>query len=88
MAQSCKSGTDDHDEMVRRTIICLRRVVYDRDCEMDRPWDWISHDPDFSCLRNSSEKFNDFLHAQQLRDYPMSDDGGPRDSAKLLDTGV
>ena len=73
MAQSCKSGTDDHNEMARRVVMSLRRVVYDRDCQMERPWDWISHDPDFSSLRMSSEEFNDFLDAQQLRDYPMSD---------------
>jgi hypothetical protein len=73
MTQSCKSDTDDHDEMARRAVMSLRRVAYDRDCQMERPWDWISHDPDFSSLRKSSEKFNEFLDAQELRDYPMSD---------------
>lgn len=73
MAQSCKGGSDDHDEMARRAVMSLRRVVYDRDCQMERPWDWISHDPDFSSPRKSSEEFNDFLDAQLLRDYPMSD---------------
>jgi hypothetical protein len=72
MAQNCERGTDDHDEMARRAVMSLRRVVYDRDCQMERPWDWISHDPDFFSLRSSSEEFNHFLYALQLKDYPMS----------------
>jgi hypothetical protein len=57
--------------MVRRAVISLRRVVNDRDCEMERPWDWISHDPDFLCLRSSKE-FCSFLDEQERRDYPMT----------------
>lgn len=38
---------------------------------MQRPWDWISHDPDFYPLRSSKE-FNDFLAAQERKDYPAA----------------
>ncbi len=27
-----------------------RCAVRDRNCEMERPWDWISKDPDLHCL--------------------------------------
>jgi hypothetical protein len=79
MSQACKVGTQDYDEMARLAIMSLRRVVYDRDCQMERPWDWISHDPDFSCLKKWSTEFNTFLDAQQHKDYPMSEDA-PADS--------
>jgi hypothetical protein len=36
---------------------------------MERPWDWISTDPDFSCLRQS-RIFRDFLDSQKVKDYP------------------
>jgi hypothetical protein len=73
MAQSCTRGTADYDQMAGRVVRSLRRVVYDRDCQMERPWDWISHDPDFFCLRKSSEDYDDFFDAQRLKDYPMLD---------------
>jgi hypothetical protein len=73
MAQSCKGGTADHAEMARRAVVSLRRVIYDRDCQMERPWDWISHDPDFFCLQKRSLRFKEFLCAQEHKDYPMLD---------------
>ena len=54
-----------------RVIISLQHAINNPDCEMQRPWDWISHDPDFSCLK-SSDKFNDFLDAQESKDYPVA----------------
>jgi hypothetical protein len=57
------------NEMARHAVASLTRVVNDRACEMERPWDWISQDPDFSCLRWSQE-FSSFLDAQKQRDYP------------------
>jgi hypothetical protein len=54
-----------------RVIISLQHAINNPDCEMQRPWDWISHDPDFSCLK-SSKKFNDFLDAQERKDYPVT----------------
>ncbi len=55
--------------MAHQAVISLIRVVNERDCEMERPWDWISNDPDFFCLK-SSEKFTSFLADQKQRDYP------------------
>ena len=31
-----------------KVVISLQRAINNPDCEMQRPWDWISHDPDFS----------------------------------------
>jgi hypothetical protein len=56
--------------MAERVVASLRRVVDDRDCDMERPSDWISKDPDFSSLKASSGIFNDFLNAQRQIDYP------------------
>jgi hypothetical protein len=58
--------------MARRAAASLKRVVDDRDCDMQRPSDWISKDPDFSCLKSSSEEFNQFLNAQKQTDYPTA----------------
>ena len=54
-----------------QVVISLQRAINNPDCEMQRSWDWISHDPDFSCLK-SSEEFNDFLGAQERKDYPAA----------------
>jgi hypothetical protein len=53
----------------RRVVISLRYAINNPDCELLRPSDWISRDPDFSCL-NPSEEFNDFLGALERNDYP------------------
>jgi hypothetical protein len=64
---------------VRRAHSALARAVgmpgdSGLECELDRPWDWISNDPDFGCLHSSDEKafaeFREFLTAQKRRDYP------------------
>lgn len=68
LAQNCTDSTE-RDEMAHQAVISLIRVVNERDCEMERPWDWISNDPDFFCLK-SSEKFTSFLADQKQRDYP------------------
>jgi hypothetical protein len=57
------------DTMAARAVASLKRVVNDRDCDMQRPSDWISKDPDFSSLCSSSKEFQAFLHAQQRTDY-------------------
>jgi hypothetical protein len=54
-----------------QVIISLQHAINNPDCEMQRPWDWISHDPDFSCLK-SSDKFKNFLDAQERKDYPVA----------------
>lgn len=66
------SGTYPLDEMAERAVASLERVVRDRDCDMDRPSDWISMDPDFTCVR-SSAPFRCFLDGQIQRDYPRQD---------------
>ena len=57
------------DAMAHHAVISLKRAVCDRDCEMERPYDWISNDPDLRFLK-SSEEFREFLLHQRLRDYP------------------
>jgi hypothetical protein len=56
-------------------IDSLERVVNDRHCDMERPWDWISTDPDLRCLHKrhdlyKSEYFGKFLDEQERKDYP------------------
>jgi hypothetical protein len=59
------------DKMVRMAVRCLRRAVNDRRCEMERPWEWISTDPDLRCLRcGCSPAFSEFLAEQKRKDYP------------------
>jgi hypothetical protein len=55
-----------------QVIASLQRAINNPDCEMQRPWDWISHDPDLSCLKKSSKKFKDFLDALERKDYPVA----------------
>jgi hypothetical protein len=72
----------------QKAVISLQRAINNPDCEMQRPWDWISHDPDFSCLKSSSTNFKVFLDAQKGKDYPatidspMSGDGKERDAGQ------
>jgi hypothetical protein len=56
--------------MARRVVISLTRAINDPQCELERPSDWISRDPDFSCLRCSSGEFKKFLDTQKHKDYP------------------
>jgi hypothetical protein len=63
-------GKGPRGTMAERVVASLRRVVDDRDCDMERPSDWISKDPDFSSLKASSVIFNHFLNAQRQIDYP------------------
>ena len=64
---SCTDAADA--TLAQRAVSSLIRAVNDPDCEMERPWDWISTDPDFSCLRQS-RIFRDFLDSQKVKDYP------------------
>ena len=54
-----------------RVVISLQHAINNPGCEMQRPWDWISHDPDFSCLK-SVKRFTDFLDIQERKDYPVA----------------
>jgi hypothetical protein len=61
-----------------RVIGSLQRVVYNQYAEMERPYDLISQDPDFSALRSAPEQFPDFttfLDNQRRMDYPDFDAG-------------
>jgi hypothetical protein len=56
----------------RRVVMSLERVVYNQNAEMERPYDLISRDPDFSALRSASDKFTGFkafLDNQRGMDY-------------------
>jgi hypothetical protein len=64
---ACAYAALDLDD---RVVISLQRAINNRDCELQRPWDWISQDPDFSRLKSSSKKFIDFLGDQERNDYP------------------
>jgi hypothetical protein len=59
------------NKMTLMALRCLDRVVNDRLCEMERPWDWISTDPDLRCLKKS-KKFCEFLDGQKRKDYPKA----------------
>ena len=57
-----------------RIVACLRRAADNRWSEMERAYDWISHDPDFLPLKASKRDeypaFKKFLRDQEHRDYP------------------
>jgi hypothetical protein len=62
-------------ELERRVIVSLRRVVDNPRSELERAWDWISGDPDFRVMRDDREKFKafgEFLNELQQQEYPAS----------------
>jgi hypothetical protein len=57
-----------------QVVASLRRVVSNRDSELERPHDWISNDPEFAPLLQRGApypKVRAFLTAQERRDYPV-----------------
>ena len=55
-----------------RVVVSLERVVYNQHAEMERPYDLISQEPDFSTLRSAPEQFpgfKKFLDNQRRMDY-------------------
>jgi hypothetical protein len=59
-----------------RVVRSLERVVYNQYAEMERPYDLISRDPDFSALRSAPDKFTRFkafLDNQRGMDYSEFD---------------
>jgi hypothetical protein len=54
-----------------QVVVSLQRAINNRDCEMHRPWEWISRDPDFFCLE-ASEEFKSFCDTQKWKDYPAA----------------
>ena len=56
---------------VDRVVVALERAINNPDSEMERAYDWISRDPDFTAVENVQE-FKDFCGTQERRDYPES----------------
>jgi len=59
----------------KQVVTSLKRAINNPDSEMERAYDWISHDPDFRLLKDDREnfpEFNKFLGIQRRRDYPLS----------------
>jgi hypothetical protein len=56
-------------ETVARVVAALERAINNPDCEMERAYDWISRDPDFTAVENVP-LFKDFRVTQKWRDYP------------------
>ncbi|MGZ4432365.1 MAG: hypothetical protein ACXVW7_01845 [Trebonia sp.] len=63
------SFADMAPETVARVVAALERAINNPDCEMERPYDWISRDPDFTAVDNVP-LFGDFRATQERRDYP------------------
>src|SRR5262249_16306431 len=57
-ALATSSAKGQQNRMARMALRCLNRVVNDRHCEMERPWDWISKDPDLRCLVKPRDLYN------------------------------
>ena len=56
-----------------QVVASLRRVVTNVESGVERPYDWISHDPDFAPLllpEAPYPKLHEFMAAQERRDYP------------------
>jgi hypothetical protein len=59
-----------------RVVISLERVVNNQYAEMERPYDTVWQDPDFSALRSAPGQFpmfKRFLEDQKRVDYPEAD---------------
>jgi hypothetical protein len=64
----------NHADKAREEAVvrCLRSAVDNPRSEMERPSEWISRDPDLSCLsgRDEDSPFQKFLNDQTRLDYP------------------
>jgi hypothetical protein len=73
--QHPKRIKDMLETLVEKVVTSLEFAIINPDCEMERPSEWIEHDPDFACLRSPGHafsKFMDFLFIQKQRDYPSN----------------
>jgi hypothetical protein len=69
-------------------VISLERAVNNRDSEMERPYDWISQDPDFLPLKSAPAKFaafTKFLDDQGRKSYPAAAPRPARGSHSLAE---
>jgi hypothetical protein len=84
VAQAQHQAKDaDHSQLgdlADRVVSCLWFTVCNPACEMERPWDWIGNDPDFSFMHPEDymsghqaafAAFREFLDLQERRDYPF-----------------
>ncbi|MFI1991487.1 hypothetical protein [Actinoplanes sp. NPDC020271] len=65
------AGVPGRAELVDRAVMLLEDVVDDPDCEMERPSDWMSVDPDLLPLTHETA-FVSFRETQRAHDYPKS----------------
>jgi hypothetical protein len=69
-----------------QVVVSLRRVVSNRDSGIERPYDWISKDPDFLPLLRDPKRFPAvrlFHVSLERRDYPANQSSAPiRDGAR------
>jgi hypothetical protein len=59
--------------LVTKVIRSLEFALCNPECEMERPSEWIRHDPDFNLCREKSADFRAFLDDQRKRDYPAGE---------------
>jgi hypothetical protein len=60
------------DPLIKKVVASLEFAVCNPECEMERPSEWISNDPDFSRLSGGrNDRFMEFLDDQWKRDYPI-----------------
>jgi hypothetical protein len=60
------------DPLVGKVIRSLEFALYNPECEMERPSEWIGNDPDFNWLRSEENPcFAAFHQDQQKRDFPV-----------------
>jgi hypothetical protein len=62
-------------ELDRRVVVSLCRVVDNPRSELERAWDWIFGDPDFRVMRDNRQKFTafgGFLDELERQEYPAS----------------
>ncbi len=59
------------DPLVEKVVRSLEFAICNSECEMERPSEWIGHDPDlrWRCQRDS-DPVAAVLRDQQKRDYP------------------
>ena len=61
-------------DLVAHVVRSLDFALNNPECEMERPSEWIAHDPDFGFLRSRDDQFSAefraFLNAQEGRGYP------------------
>ena len=61
----------ERHERIEQVVTSLRWAVEDPRCEIERPSEWIPHDPDFQSLSGDGT-FGMFLRDQERCDYPDS----------------